>query len=209
MITYYFAPGACSIAGHICLEEAGAQYVPKALSFADGDLKKPEFLAINPAGQVPVLVVDGQPLTQNVAILTWIARTFPAARLLPEGSWNEAQALSFMAWLSSAVHISFHPQFQAIFTEDPAQRARMLAEARPVTEGYFERIEARLQGREWLFDHFTAADAYLVPFFDWAERLFQYDLCRFPNYRALVERVRARPAAQRAIRRETAGLAAA
>ncbi|HZH43861.1 MAG TPA: glutathione binding-like protein [Lysobacter sp.] len=210
MLALYYAPGACSVAAHVALEEAGAVFEPRALSYPRGDFRAPAYLALNADGQVPTLVVGGTPLTQNVAILTWIARRFSEARLLPVGDlMTEAKALSLMGWLSSSVHPSFHAQFGALFSiGDAAARAQAIAEARRPSERYFERIDALLQDREWVFGNFSVVDAYLLPFFDWAERLFDFDLARYPHYRAHIERLRARPAVQRVLAREAAAQAA-
>src|SRR5215813_11701439 len=78
MLTFYFAPGSSSMAPHIGLHEVGASFEPRPMSFKNGDLRRPEHLAINPEGKVPTLVIDGRPLTEVAAILYYLARAFPA-----------------------------------------------------------------------------------------------------------------------------------
>ncbi len=84
MLTLYYAPGACSMASHIALEETGTPYETKVVGLAQGEQTKPEYLnGVNPRGKVPALKTDDGILTENVAILTYLARTFPDAKLLP------------------------------------------------------------------------------------------------------------------------------
>ena len=93
MLTFYFAPGSSSMAPHIALHETGASFEGKPLSLAKKDTRTPAFLAMNPAGKVPVLMVDDRMLTEVAGILFYLARTFPAAGLLPQGD-VEAEALA-------------------------------------------------------------------------------------------------------------------
>ncbi len=104
MLELYFAPGSSSMAPHIALKEIGCPFEPRPLSFHRRETRTPEFLAINPAGKVPVLVVDGRPICEVLAILTYLARTYPEAGLLPADPVGEAQALEWMSFMASAVH---------------------------------------------------------------------------------------------------------
>src|ERR1700748_1408065 len=98
MLTLYFAPGSSSMAPHIALHEIGAPFEPRPLSFHKGETRTPEFLALNPAGKVPVLVVDGRPISEVLAIMTYLARAFPEAGLLPQGDLAaEGQVLAWMS----------------------------------------------------------------------------------------------------------------
>src|SRR3954462_9017400 len=94
MLIFYFAPGSSSMAAHIALHEVAAPVESRAISFARREHRTPEFLAINPEGKVPTLVIDGRALTEVAAILYYLAKRFPAARLLPDGGAEaEAQAI--------------------------------------------------------------------------------------------------------------------
>ena len=84
MLTLYYSPGACSLAPHIALEEAGASYALQLVSIPKGEQQAPEYLNVNPRGKIPALRTDEGVLTENVAILTYIARTSLQERLLPE-----------------------------------------------------------------------------------------------------------------------------
>src|ERR1043166_1124017 len=105
MLTLYFAPGASSRAGHIALHEIGVPFEARPMSFTNNDMRAPEFLALNPEGKVPVLVIDGRPLSEVAAILFYLARRFPDANLLPRDDPEaEAQALSWMSFCASSLH---------------------------------------------------------------------------------------------------------
>src|SRR5947209_19816034 len=101
MLTLYYSPGACSFAPHIALEETGATYALELVSIPKGEQQTPEYLDVNPRGKIPALRTDQGVLTENVAILTYIARLFPDAKLLPEEPIGMARCLSHMAYLSN------------------------------------------------------------------------------------------------------------
>src|SRR5271157_3757143 len=84
MLTLYYSPGACSMAPHIALEEAGAPYTLQLVSIPKGEQQAAKYLNVNPRGKVPTLMTDEGVLTENVAILTYIARSSPHAKLLPD-----------------------------------------------------------------------------------------------------------------------------
>jgi glutathione S-transferase len=105
MLTFYFAPGSSSMAPHIALHETGAPFEARPLSFATHDMRKPEFLAINPNGKVPTLLIDGRVLTEVAGILFYLARSHPQANLLPVNDPEaEAQVVSWMSFIASAIH---------------------------------------------------------------------------------------------------------
>lgn len=104
MLELFFAPGSSSMAPHIALNEVGAAFVPRPLSFRARENRTPAYLALNPEGKVPTLVVDGQPLTEVAAILCYLARTHPEAGLLPRTPLAEAQALSWMSFAAATLH---------------------------------------------------------------------------------------------------------
>src|SRR6201998_4878852 len=89
----YYAPNACSLVPYVTLTEAGAPFEVHPLNFRKSQHMTPEYLRLNPKHKVPVLVIGGGTLTENVAIQTWIARNFPAAKLLPVDPMKELQAI--------------------------------------------------------------------------------------------------------------------
>ena len=107
MLTLYFSPGACSTASHIGLEETGAPYEEKPTLLAKGEHKTDAYLKVNPRGKVPALDVDGKILTENTAILTYLAQRFPEKKLMPEDPLEKARCISTMAWFSNTVHPAF------------------------------------------------------------------------------------------------------
>src|ERR1044072_777741 len=105
MLTLYFAPGSSSMAVHIALHEIGVPFEARPMSFNSNDMHRPEFLARNPEGKVPVLLIDGRPLSEVAAILFYLARRFPDAELLPRDDPEaEAQAISWMSFCASSLH---------------------------------------------------------------------------------------------------------
>ena len=105
MLTLYFAPGSSSMAAHIALHEAGADFEARPMSFRKNDMRSPEFRDINPAGKVPTLVIDGRVLTEVAGILFYVAKRFPEAGLLPPDDIEaEAQAVSWMSFIASTLH---------------------------------------------------------------------------------------------------------
>src|ERR1700709_372207 len=105
MLTLYFAPGASSFAVHIALYEIGVPFEARSMSFKANDMQSPAYLAINPEGKVPTLVIDGRPLTEVAGILYYLARKYPKAELLPvNDAENEARAISWMSFIASTLH---------------------------------------------------------------------------------------------------------
>ena len=102
MLTLYYAPGACSMASHIVLEESGEKYEPKKVDLAGGEQRTEAYLKINPLGRVPALRLDnGEPLTENTAILPYLGKRFD---LWPKDAGAEAKALSLIGFFASSVH---------------------------------------------------------------------------------------------------------
>ncbi len=107
MLTLYYWAGASSVVPHIVLEEIGTPYERQLVNLAKGEHKSEGYLKINPHGKVPALAVDGAVLTENVAILTYLAKQFPGPQLLPPGTLEEARCIAMMAWFASALHPTF------------------------------------------------------------------------------------------------------
>jgi glutathione S-transferase len=197
-LTLYYSPGACSLASHIALEESGLPYEALRVMTSAGEQRKPEYLAINPRGKVPTLLVDGKALVENVAIMAFVAGGHPKAGLWPEATWDQAQALSLMAWLSNTVHPSYTRVFRPErFVTDPAAAEAVKAKAR---EAYWEcltEIDRLLEGRKWIVgDRHSVVDGYLLVFYRWGNRA-SFAVRDLPNYTAHIERLLARPAVKR------------
>src|SRR5918999_1479838 len=93
-IVLYYAPITCALAPYVTLTEAKADFEVRPVNMRKGQNRTPDFLKMNPEHKVPVLVVDGKPLTQNIAIHQWVARTYPQAKILPTDPWHEMRAIS-------------------------------------------------------------------------------------------------------------------
>jgi glutathione S-transferase len=189
MLIFYFAPGSSAMATHIALHEVGAAFEPRLLSFKAKEQQRPDYLALNPEGKVPALVIDGRVLTEVAATLYYLAKTYPAAGLWPQGGINaEAEAVSWMSFIASTVH--------------PARRA---GEAR--WREVFHLCEQRLDGKEWAVGgHYSIADIHLFRLFWRFVDALGADHASYPGLMAHYERIMARPAVEKTIAIEsTAG----
>ena len=197
-IKLYYAPGACSLASHIALEETGLPYETQKLDLAAGDQRKPEYLKLNPRGRVPTCVVDGHAITENVGIMTYFAGGYPKAKIWPDDTWHQALAVSSLAWLSNTVHTTFgHILRASRYADDEAAQEAIKAKARTAYEGYLREIDGLLTGRKWsIGNHYTVVDGYLVVFYRWGNRQ-KMPVREMKNYTALAERVLARPAVKK------------
>jgi glutathione S-transferase len=166
----YYLPGACSMADHIVLEWIGKPY--EAHQVARDALRSPEYLKLNPIGQVPTLVDDdGWALTENVAILNYLIDLFPEAKLGGDGSPRaRAEVNRWLCFLNAEVHPAFKPLFgPQRFIADESQHAAVQESARQRLRGHFERLNTQLADREWLTGHRSVADAYLFVVLRWAK----------------------------------------
>lgn len=204
MLTLYMMAGACSMAPHVALEEVGATYRTQSIDLAKGEQRAEAYLKLNPKGKVPALQLeDGSVLTENVAILTYLARRFPQAKLLPTDPQAEAKCLSLLAWLSNSVHAMFSPMVRPErVAADPAAHASVKETARATFEANLREIDRQLAGRQWLAaGQYTVCDIYALVFFTWGGR-FGFPVQELANYRAMVQRAIARPAVRRAFEKE-------
>jgi glutathione S-transferase len=173
MLILYYWPGASSLVPHIVLEEIGAPYERRLVNLAQGEHKGEAYLKINPHGKVPALAVDGTILTENVAILTYLAKQFPEAQLLPRGIIDEAQCISMMAWLASALHPTFaHIIRPERFATDTAAHANLKDTAREVFWDNCKEINRLLDGKLWTMGtQYTVCDPYALFFYDLGLRI--------------------------------------
>jgi len=204
----YFAPGACSFVPHVALEAAKAQFEPKLVKLHKGEQKTPEYLALNPAGQVPVLVVDGKPLTQIVAICEYLDRTYPDAALLPKDAWARSRALSQLAWMNNTVHPTFTHFFRSeLFAESEAGRADIKQQAVPQFRRHLERIQEWIGAANpyWHGERISVHDAYAFVFLRWSG-FMGIDPKSLPAYHAYIQRVIQAPSVAAALARERIAL---
>ncbi len=196
-IKLYYAPTTCALAPYITLTEAGADFEVMPINMRKGENKSPEYMALNPKHKVPLLMVDNEPLTENVAMHIWINRTFPDAQLLPSDPWQELKAISMLAWCASGIH----PYLSRI--NNPAKVCdvdgtgdSVRSHAAEAIYECFAMAEDLLAGRDYFFDAFTAPDAH----FFWCYRRatqFELALTDFPNCAAHFERMQTRPSVEK------------
>ena len=201
----YYAPTACSIAPHIALEEVGVPFEPRRIDLAKGEQSSPEFLALSPLGRVPAMIIDGEAVTEVPALLTYIASLKPEAALTPPpGSLAYARCFEWLGFLSSSLHVAY-AQFrrpQRFLAEGSPAWDELTSQGRTNTIGFYREVERRLSDGWAAGDSYSIADIYLFPFFTWAWRL-EFDVRReCPKWAALFDRLKERPAVQRAVERE-------
>jgi glutathione S-transferase len=164
----YTSPGACSLADHIALQWTGAPFEARLVT--RDERRQADFLALNPAGAVPVLQDGDWVLTQNAAILNYIADKFPEAKLGGDGSAeSRAETNRWLAFLNSDVHPAFHPLFGANAALGSEADAKSKELAKQKLRGLFQRADAQLADRDWLTGTRSIADPYLFVVTQWAK----------------------------------------
>ena len=196
----YFSPLACSMATRIALYEAGAEtnYLEvdprtKAVQ-SDGS----DFRQVNPLGLVPTLRTDdGQVLTENAAILQYVADRFPEARISTGPGFERSLLHQWLCFIGTELHKGLFSTM--LDRKAPAEvKAYILGKSLP----RLDYLDNHLKGREFLLDHFTVADAYLVTAINWSLATPQIELTKWPAVKAYYERLRARASVARAIAEE-------
>jgi len=185
VLTLYFSPGSSSFAAHIALHEVGAQFDSRPMSFKKKDMKSPEYLAINPEGKVPTLVIDGRPLTEVAGILFYLAKTYPEAKLLPDDAEGQARAVSWMSFIASTLH--------------PARSKGM-----EYTKHVYGIADARLGGKDWVLGRYSIADIHLFRLYWRFSRALELPPGTLPNLAAHQERTLKRDAVKKTIAIESA-----
>lgn len=208
IIELYFAPGACSFVPHVALEAVkaatGQDFTPKLVKLHKGEQKTPEYLALNPNGQVPVLVVDGKPLNQIVAICDWIDRSFPKAGLLTAEPWARTQAMSQLAWINNTVHPTFtHVFFPGRFAETELAHAEVKRKATLQFRGYLERLQEWAKGAKPFLNGERPGflDFYSFTLLRWGG-FAGIDPASLPALKSFIELVMQTPPAAAALERE-------
>jgi glutathione S-transferase len=202
----YHAAGSCSLAALAALEASGAPFETQAIRTSVGEQRSPEYLRLNPLGQVPALVVDGVVVCETLAVLTYLAARFPQARLLPSDEpMALAKAYEFLSWFATNLHAAVAQTWRAERFSDEAEIRLGLGRA---GRGRYERALARYEDwcqrsdGDWLLgDAFTAVDPLSVVAFRWADRM-EIEVAAYPAFSAHADRASAHPAVARALARE-------
>lgn len=195
----FYKPGACSLASHITLRETGNDFSLVSVDLAKKRLENgDDFLAINPKGQVPALLLDDSTLiTEGVAIMQYLADSTPDRQLLAAiGTLPRYKALEWLNYIATELHKGFTPLFRPDTPEDYKPTARALLEKK------LHYVDAALEGQEWISGaHFTIADAYLFTVLRWA-RAVKLNIAELKNIEDYMARVAARPAVAAALAAE-------
>jgi glutathione S-transferase len=200
MLTLYYAPGACSMAAHIVLEESGEKYQAQKVDLAGGEQRTEAYLKINPQGRVPALRLDnGEALAENTAILPYLGKRFG---LWPKEPVAEAKALSRIGFFAASVHPAHaHIGRPERYAADPAAHPTLKETGRKAFHGYLQQIDRMLAGREWLSDDYSVLDPYGFVFYTWGVRR-ELPMSELKDYTAFKDRMLQRPAVQRVVEDE-------
>ncbi len=195
----YFAPGACSLSPHIVLEEAGIAAETEQVNNQEKKTKSgKDYWTINPKGQVPALQLDsGEMLTEGPVIVQYLADQKPGSGLVPPtGSIERYRVQEWLNFITSELHKSFGPIFR------PTTPDAYKTISKENLGKRFDWLDKQLAGRQYLMgDKFTVADAYLFTVLRWTARI-EIDLGKWPNLKAYMDRVAARPKVQAAMKAE-------
>ena len=200
MLTLYFAPGACSMAAHVVLEESGEKYEPRKVDLAGGEQRTEAYLKINPQGRVPVLRLDNnEPIAENTAILPYLGKRFG---LWPTDLVAEAKALSLIGFFAASVHPAHaHIGRPERYASDPAVFPLIQETGRKTFHGYLKQIDGMLAGREWFSDRYSVLDPYGFVFYTWGVRR-ELPMAELKSYSAFKDRMLKRPAVGRVVEDE-------
>ncbi|OJF92423.1 glutathione S-transferase family protein [Pararhizobium antarcticum] len=196
MLTLFYAPGTCSLAAHIVLEEIGAPYEARRLDFSAQQQTSPDFLSLNPKGRVPALSTDRGIITETPAILAFLAQAFPASGLAPlDDPFAFARLQAFNSYLCSTVHVAHaHGRRGSRWTDDGAAIETMKQKVPQTMAACFDFIETTMLAGPWVMGQdYTVADAYLYTMAGWLEA-DGVDPARFPGVLDHRTRMAERPA---------------
>jgi glutathione S-transferase len=195
MLTLFYAPGACSMASHIVMEESGEKYEPKKMDLSKGEQKTPEYMKIHPLGRVPALKLDdGTPISENTAILPFLGKRFG---MWPSDPVKEAKALAVIGFFASTVHpCNTHVMRPERFTDDKSALPGLQAMGKKSLHDYLKQIDGMYAGREWLSDNYSVLDPYAFVFYVWGVRR-ELPMGELKNYTGFKDRMVKRQAVQR------------
>ena len=172
MLTLYYAPDTCSLASHIALIDAGAEYRLERIDFTKTEQQSPDYLAINPKARVPALVTSRGILTETPALLAFIAQSFPQARLAPlEDPFAFSELQAFNSYLCATLHVAHAHRMRGYrWVDDPAAIVAMQRKVPQSVGACFDLVERSMLRGPWVMgEHYTIADAYLFTLAQWLE----------------------------------------
>ncbi len=200
----YAAPGTCARVTAICLEELAIPYEYRVIRFMKGEHKSGAYRQFNPKGKVPALVLDGEALTENVAIIEYLNACYPSARLMPpaDAPLDKARQLADLCFCASTLHpLVTRIRMPQLFAGQAGAAAVWESGAKAMCE-YFQLVEDRLAAGQWWYGpNWSAMDPYLYWVF-WRVAGAEFDVSPYPRYQDHAARMEARATTQRALQRE-------
>ena len=206
MLKLFYAPHTCSLASHIALIDAGAEFQMVRLSFAKQEQRQPDYLAINPEARVPSLVTEHGVLTETPALLAFIAQQFPRAKLAPlDDPFAFARVQAFNSYLCSTCHPAHAHRMRGYrWADEPEAIAAMQRKVPASVTQCFEVIERDMPRNGWVMgDSYTICDPYLFTLAQWLED-DGVDMTKLPKVHAHRQRMAERDNVKRAIAEELA-----
>jgi glutathione S-transferase len=203
MFTLYYARGACSLASHIALIDAGADYEARLVDFATAEQRSPAYLGVNPKGRVPALATPGGILTETPAILAFIAQSFPKRKLAPADPFAFAELQAFNSYLCSTVHVAHAHRMRGHRWASEESSFEDMRRKVPQSVGdAFSLIEDGMLRGPWVMgEAYTIADPYLFTVALWLDG-DKADVSKIPRVMAHRARMAALPNVQRALAEE-------
>ncbi len=202
-IQLHFFPGTCSRVAMIALEQSGLSFETIVVHNRQGETQTPHYLAMNPLGQVPTLVVDGRPLNQNIAIIGWLNRICPDAGILPAAAseFDKARQVADLSFVSSTLHplVTRLALPQLFASEDAVASVR--SKAGLAMDRFWGIVEQRLADSPWWYGEWSIMDAYLY-WVHWVVEGAGIDVSAYPHYAAMLRRLVKHPSVARAMARE-------
>lgn len=199
MYKLYYSPGACSMAVHVVLNELGTKYELEKVSLQD---RSPEFMKINPRGQVPVLMIDGEPIKEGAAILMYILDTH-GSPLMPKSGMARAKALEWMMWANASMHPAYSKAFSVSkdFSDKKMQDTAFQAALTGI-QSYWDEAENRLSKAKYLAgDQVSVADIMITVFANWGQA-FPTKPKLGPNVMRVIKEISMWPSYQKALKAE-------
>ncbi|MGC1357287.1 MAG: glutathione S-transferase N-terminal domain-containing protein [Xanthobacteraceae bacterium] len=202
----YYAPGACSLAPHIVLEETGARFELSRVDLGANQQNSAEYLHVNPKARVPALVDGDWVLTEAPAILRYIAARHPAAGLWPWELREEARCAEWLNWLSSTIQIAFgHVRRAARYASDPRAVEDVAATGKKTAHELWQAVDRKIGHGPWAIgERYSVADPLLMVYWHWGRGpVLGFDMeHEFPNWTEHARRLATRPAVRRAFSSE-------
>ena len=202
MMKFYYRPGACSMAAHVCLEDLGVPY--EGIQVSDEMLYSEEYRKVSPRNQVPVLVTDDGQLTESVAIMTYLANKYGGNLTPAKDSWDYYQMLMKLIFMASQQHPAFAVYVRPFrWTDDEAAQPGVKAAAERNFLACLSRTDGWAEGREWLVgDKMSLADCLAWVHARWGLRVEPKTPEHAPNLWALAKRVDASPLGRKVLELE-------